>query len=401
MAGRSPLDMMQSDSRAPRRRSAARAPRGWFGRIFVTLAIIVALGVGWCWLWYYAAAIANRALTGWVEREAASGRIYSCGAQSTGGFPFSIKTRCIQAAATINSYQPPFDVTATDITFTAHVYRPNLLIGDITGPVTLTEPGREASFVAKWSNARISLLGLPPDPERVTIDFGKPRFDRFAGASPEKLFDAESAELDGRIIQGSARNNPVIELVFRFAAATAPTLHPLFADPVKGDIDVVLRGLKDFGPKLWPDRFREIQAAGGGVEIKAFRLERADAIVVGTGTLTVNARGTLDGTIRVAVAGVENIVPLMGVDQVIGQSIGKLTGSSNQPASGLDALDRLLPGLSGVVRESANASLIESIKKMGEPTEIDKKPAVVLPLLVNDGVISVGPIPVAQLPPLF
>ena len=64
-------------------------------------------------------------------------------------------------------------------------------------------------------------------------------------------------------------------------------------------------------------------------------------------------------------------------------------------------LDRLLPGLGGVVRESANAGLIETIKKTGEPTTLDGKPAVALPLRVNDGIVYVGLVPVAAVPALF
>jgi hypothetical protein len=61
----------------------------------------------------------------------------------------------------------------------------------------------------------------------------------------------------------------------------------------------------------------------------------------------------------------------------------------------------LLPGLSGVVRQSANASLIDSLNKMGEHTEIDKKPAIVLPLRISDGAVYLGLIPLGELPPLF
>ena len=60
-----------------------------------------------------------------------------------------------------------------------------------------------------------------------------------------------------------------------------------------------------------------------------------------------------------------------------------------------------MPGLSGVVREGANASVIDNIKKMGQPTEIDKKPAVALPLRVDDGVVFLGLIPLGVLPALF
>ena len=123
--------------------------------------------------------------------------------------------------------------------------------------------------------------------------------------------------------------------------------------------------------------------------------------MVGAGTLTVNEHGRLDGVINVAVAGIENIVPLLGIDQLIGQGIDKLTGGSGSPGQGLNALDRLVPGLSGVVRDQTNSNLIDNIKKMGQPTEIDKKPAIALPLRVADGVIYLGIIPVGVVPALF
>jgi Uncharacterized protein conserved in bacteria (DUF2125) len=124
-------------------------------------------------------------------------------------------------------------------------------------------------------------------------------------------------------------------------------------------------------------------------------------VIVGAGKLTVNANGKLDGEIDVAVAGLDNIVPLLGIDQLIGQGIDRLTGGSGSSQQGLNTLDRLVPGLSDVVRQSTNSSLIDNIKKMGRPTEIDKKPAVALPLRVTDGVIFVGLTPLGVVPPLF
>jgi hypothetical protein len=400
MSGESPLNMMRSAPRPQRKRPAA-PPRRGLRRLFAVLATVIILALGWSWLWYYAASIADRAMSGWIDREAALGRVYACGAQSIGGFPFSIVTRCVNAAAAFNSNNPPFAVKASDVTFSAQLYRPTLLTGDISGPVTLADPGQQPVFVANWSRARISLLGVPPDPERITVSLGGPRLDRVSGPGTGMIFQADTVDVDGRIIQGSARNNPVIEATGHFAAATAPTFHPLLAEPLQGDIDFVLRGFKDFAPKPWPVLFREMQASGGGIEIKSVRIERTDAVIIGAGTLTVNEHGKVDGLINVAIAGIDNIVPLLGLDQLIGQGIDRLTGGSGLPAQGLNALDRLVPGLSGVVREGATSGLADNIKKMGQPTEIDKKPAIALPLRVNDGVIFLGLIPLGVLPPLF
>jgi hypothetical protein len=399
MAGESPLDMM----RAPPRRlpRAPARPRRRMRRIFAVVAVFIILALGWSWLWFYAASIADRALSGWIAREAQLGRVYACAGQSISGFPFGIVTTCDGAAAAFRSNQPPFDVRAGGVTFSAALFRPTLLNGDITGPVTLADPGQSPIFSANWTQARIILLGLPPEPERIAVTLQQPRLDRIAGDAPGMIFQADSVDVDGRIIQGTARSHPVIEATGRFAAATAPTFHPLLAAPLAVDIDAVLRGFNDFAPKPWTQLFQEMQAAHGGIEIKALRLERSDAAVVGTGTLTLNDHGRLDGVLQVTVAGLDNIVPLLGIDQLIGQGVNRLTGGSGSPAQGLDTLDRLVPGLGGVVRQSASASVIDSIKSMGQPTELDKKPAVALPLRIDDGVIYLGLIPLGTVPALF
>jgi len=392
---------MMQPRRPPARPRRGPPPRRRFWRFLLLAAVIVALPIGWTALWSYAASIANEALTGWLNREAALGRVYACGSQTIGGFPFGIAIRCDKVAAAFKSNHPPFDVSAGEITFSAQVFRPTLLNGEISAPVTLADPGQGPAFVANWSAAWLTLLGLPPEPERVTVDLTKPRLDRTAGPNAGMIFQADRLEIDGRIIAGSARRNPIIEASGKFTAALAPSFHPLLAEPLQAEIDAVMRGFKDFLPKPWPVLFRDMQASGGGIEIKTLRLARSDAALLGAGTFTINASGRLEGELRVTIAGVENIVPLIGVDQLIGQGIDRLTGGGGSPAQGLGALDRLLPGLGGVVREGASAGLIETIKRMGEPTKLDGKPAVALPLRVTDGIVYVGIIPVAMVPALF
>ena len=400
MSAQSPLSMMQP-RRAPARPRRGPPPRRRFWRFLLLAAVIVALPISWTALWSYAASIANETLTGWLNREAALGRVYACGSQTIGGFPFGIAIRCDKVAAAFKSNRPPFDVSAGEITFSAQVFRPTLLNGEISAPVTLADPGQGPAFVANWSAAWLTLLGLPPEPERVTVDLTKPRLDRTAGPNAGMIFQADRLEIDGRIIAGSARRNPIIEASGKFTAALAPSFHPLLAEPLQAEIDAVMRGFKDFLPKPWPVLFRDMQASGGGIEIKTLRLARSDAALLGAGTFTINASGRLEGELRVTIAGVENIVPLIGVDQLIGQGIDRLTGGGGSPAQGLGALDRLLPGLGGVVREGASAGLIETIKRLGEPSKLDGKPAVALPFRVTDGIVYVGIIPVAMVPALF
>ncbi len=405
MPGESPLRMMQPASVREGRHDFAPQPRGrrlW--PVFVPSAIVVLLAAGWCLLWYYAADRADREIIGWLDREAKAGRVYSCGEQSISGFPFRIEVRCSDPGAELRSNQPPFSLKAKDIVVAAQVYHPTLLISEITGPLTLSEPQQQARFVADWTLARASVRGLPPQPERVSVVIDKSHVDRIADGRTEAVFTADRVELHGRIIGGSPSSNPVIEAVFRVAAAAAPTVHPAVAKPLEAEITTVLRGFKDLSPKRWTERFHELQAAGGNIEIKHLRIQQGGIIIVGAGTIKLNEQGHLDGLVRVAIAGIEQLVPLLGVDRAIVQGIDRLAGSHGPPSQGsggLGGLDRLVPGLSAVVMQNANAAIIENIKKMGQPTEIDKKPAIVLPLNFSDGSVYLGMIPLGVVPPLF
>jgi hypothetical protein len=389
MPGESPMSMMRS-APARSRKPAPKRKRRW--PILVPVAIVVTLALAWSWLWYYSATVADRTLSGWVEREAAAGRFYACGTQSIGGFPVSIQAHCTDAVADIKTYQPTYGVRAHAIDFLAEVYHPTRLIGDVSSPISIAVGDQPPTLTANWKRARVIVGGVPPDPDTVSFELDAARLDH--AGSNDSIAKVARGDLQGRVISGSARNNPIIEVKLRLKDAAAPTLHQALAQPMSAEADAVLRGFKDLGPKPWADRFREMQASGGGIEIKALRLTQGDAAVLGAGSLTINANGKLDGVIHIAVANIERIVPLIGVDQMISQGVDHFSGSEG-------TLDRLLPGLGNVIRDTANASLIDNLKKMGQPTSIDDRPAILLPLRFVDSSVYLGLLRVGELPPLF
>ncbi len=421
MPGESPLNMTRQPGRRLRQRAVSEQRRRIRRHFWPASVAVAALALGWVWLWYRAAGIVDHTLAGWVEREAAAGRSYACGAQSIGGFPFRIEVRCSRAVARMSRERPPVSVKAKAVTITTRLYRPTQLIGDIAAPLTVAESGRPASLIVDWARARLTLHGLPRDAGGASVSLDRPRLDRIDpgahGPGGAMIFVADHADVEGRLIDGSPRRKPVIEAVVHLAGARAPTLHPLAALPAEVDIDAVLHGFRDLAAKSWAERFREMQAAGGNVEIKHLRIAQAGAIVVGTGALNLDAQGRLDGLLRVAIVGIDNIMPRLGIDRLIGRGVDRLIGggsgaggaggggggadSGGPPGQAFGTLDRLLPGLGGFVRESANASLIDNLRKMGRPTEVDGKPAILLPLRFADGAIYLGVLPLGEVPPLF
>jgi Uncharacterized protein conserved in bacteria (DUF2125) len=72
--------------------------------------------------------------------------------------------------------------------------------------------------------------------------------------------------------------------------------------------------------------------------------------------------------------------------------------TEGQVGASFNALDRLVPGLGGMARQSAAPSLIAAL---GERTELEGKPAVAFPIRFDDGTVFLGPFRVGAVPPLF
>ncbi len=376
--------------RSRRSRSTRRRNQRYIG----ILALSVALIGGWSWFWHYASGKAEVAIDGWRAREAKAGRVYKCGSQSIGGYPFRIEVECDKASALFRSNQPPVEIKTRGMSVAAQIYDPTLLITEFHGPLTIADPGKAPTIIADWKLGQSSVRGTPSAPQRVSLVFDGATVDRIGGGTRENLLHARRIEVHGRIVEGSVTNNPVIEIVTRLTRAAAPTLHPAAAHPIDADITALLRGLKDFSPKPWSVRFREMQAAGGRIDITQARVQQGETIAAGSGSLSLNANGRLVGQLRVTVVALEPFLASLNVPQAVQASpdMDKVAG----------ALDRLLPGLGGVARQQATSSNFSlGINLLGEQTTLEGKRAVTLPLHFDDGSVFLGPIRIGSVPALF
>ena len=373
-----------------RSRSARRRKRRYIG----TLIFFLALVGGWSYLWYYATGKAEVAIDRWRAREAKAGRIYTCGSQSIGGYPFRIEVTCDKAAAVFHSNQPPVEIKTSSILVAAQLYQPTLLISDFYGPLTIADLGHAPNIIVNWKLAQSSVRGTPSAPERISLVFDQPVVERINGNNRQSVLKAQHIEVHGRLAAGSVTNKPIIETVLRLRAAAAPELHPAAAMPIDADITTLLRGLNDFSPRPWSARFRELQAVDGRVDITQARVQQGDTIAVGDGTLSLNPSGRLQGQLRVTVANIEPFLAAVGTPQVVKNSpdMDRLSG----------ALDRLLPGLGNVARQQATSSNLSlGINLLGEQTTLEGKRAVTLPLRFEDGSVFLGPIWIGNTPAMF
>jgi hypothetical protein len=304
--------------------------------------------------------------------------------------------------------QAPITAELGEILVVAQVYDPKLLIAEFTAPATISDRGQQPSVVVNWSKARSSVVGLPAVPQRASIVFDDPEVNRFNGSLQAPLARAKHVELHGRLAEGSVADHPVIETVLKIEGGSLQEVHPLLAAPFDADVRTMLSGLKDFSPKPWPVRFREIQAAGGHVEIVQSRVQQGDVIAVGAGTLGLTANGRLDGELQMTVAGLEKVVPALGIEKMLDEGVPQATldrvapGVKTQDVNNLfGALDRAIPGLGKVVKQNANVGVTAGINALGKEAVLEGKKARAFPLRFVDGTVYLGPLKVGQVPQLF
>src|ERR1700680_1444125 len=248
--------------------------------------------------------------------------------------------------------QAPITAELGEILVVAQIYDPKLLIAEFTAPATISDRGQQPSMVVNWSKDRSSVVGLPAVPQRASIVFDDAEVDRFNGSLQAPLARAKHIELHGRLAEGAALDHPVIETVLKIEGGSLQEVHPLLAEPFDADVRTMLSGLKDFSPKPWPVRFREIQAAGGHAEIVQSRIAQGDLVAVAAGTLGLSAQGRLDGELQMTVAGLEKVIPALGIEKMLEEGVPQATldrvapGVRTQDVNNLfGALDRAIPGL--------------------------------------------------------
>jgi hypothetical protein len=395
---------MSDMSLAPRRRPL------W--RLFIVPVLVLAAAVAWSAFWFYAASKVDAAADEWRAREAKSGRVYECAKRSLAGFPFRFEARCSGASVALVSQaagasQAPITAKLDEILVLAQVYDPKLLIAEFTAPAMISGPDRLALTV-NWSTARSSIVGLPGPPQRAAIVFDDPAIDRVNAQVATPLARAKHVELHARLADGSVQDHPVIETALQIAGGSLQGLHPMLAQPFDADVRTLLTGLQDFSPKPWPERFREIKAAGGHVEIVQSRIAQGDLIAVGAGTLSLNANGRIDGELQMTVAGIEKVIPALGIDKMLEDGMPQATldrvapGVKTQDLNNLmGALNRAIPGLGNVVRQNASVGVAAGINALGKEAVLEGKKARVFPLRFVDGAVFFGPLKVGQVPPLF
>ncbi len=382
--------------------------------LFAMPALVVVAAIGWSAFWFYAASQVDQSVDAWRAREAKAGRVYDCGRRSVAGFPFRLEVTCEDASVTLVAQtadaaaDQPVTARLGKILVIGQIYTPGLLIAEFTAPATLAARGAQPAMRVGWTTARSSISGLPGIPERVALVFDQPTVERVAGSVALPLARAAHVELHTQLAATSTPDHPVIDVAVDLTQASVQDVHPALAQPFDALIGARLTGLKDLTSKPWPTRFREIQAAGGKIMIERARIQQGGTIAIAAGSLGLTPAGHLDGELQMTVAGIEQVIPLLGIEKILEEGVPQATLDRLAPGvksrdvdNLLGSLDRVIPGLGRMVRRNAGAGLAAVVNSLGSAAELEGKPARSFPLRFADGAVLLGPIKVGQIPPLF
>src|SRR3954447_1347232 len=395
---------MQVEREAPRRRPL------W--RLFIAPVLLLIAAAAWSAFWFYAASEVGVRADAWRAQEARSGRNFDCAKRTVAGFPFRFEISCEDASVKLVSQTASNTLFAgklAEILVVAQIYDPKLVIAEFKAPASIAELDGQAPMRVDWAKARASVVGLPAVPQRGSIVLDDVALDRINASSIQvPVARAKHAELHGRIAEGSPGDHPVIETVLQINDGSIQGVHPVLAEAFKADVRTRLTGLKDFAPKPWPERFRELAAEGGKVEIVQSRIQQGEMVAIAAGTLALNANGNIDGELQMTVAGLERIVPALGIDKILQEGVPQAAldrvapGVKSQDLNSLfGALDKAIPGLGKIVKQNANVGIAVTLNSIGSEAVLEGRKARTFPLRFADGAVMFGPVKVGQVPPLF
>lgn len=366
---------------------------GWRLLVTVPLAIVVLAAVAWTGVWYWATSAAGSMMTAWHDREARAGRVYNCGSTAFGGFPFRFEVTCTDPS--VDDQRAGVSVRASRLRAVSEVFTPTVIAGEIDAPVTLAPVGAAPAATMEFAGARANLRAMP-GAERLAVVFDRPVLK--AAPSGVLLATADQTELRGRFGGDGADGHPILDLEVEAHGTRAPGVvkdlgrfGPLAADGTDVTATARLHGLSDLTLKPLAQQLREIQAAGGRLEITNARLQQGELIVAATGALSLTPRGTLSGDLQLTVVDIARLIAVLGIE---------MPKEVNRFAP---ALDRLMPGLGNALRGTDVGGIAEAGVAMlgGRSAELEGHPAVTVALHFNDGAAHIGPFRIGDIPPLF
>ncbi len=327
-------------------------------RIAIILAILIpATGAIWFSAWTLIAERIDDAVANSLARAADQGLNLSCGGQEIGGFPLRFDVICGKIGA--RKAASGIQVAMAGLRTATPLYRPWHSTADLVSPLRLSGGPLRAPVDVTWSMAEISLEVAASIRERT------PERIAFSARDLQVAF-GEIAVTAGKA-QAAARATPDrqgVALVFSTAAARL-----LWQGRRTGAADITAEARIDAPPDAVMGGEFDPRRTGLSIPELTIRLETADALIVVSGPVRFNANGLMSGKLNIHIAGA-------------------------------DALPAFIGSLPAAAQPPANA-VVGGVFVLGTPVIFEGRKAKMLVLAIDGGVVRMGALTLAHIPPLF
>lgn len=276
--------------------------------LVLPLALVALLAAAWSGFWVHMRGRVEAGLDGWIGREAAAGRRWSCAERAISGFPFRLEVRCAELVLS-----RPADASAPGLAFgrllgVAQIYEPGLLVAEVGGPLALTwSDGRKAAL--SWAQAQMSLRHALGRPERGSFVAEAPVLAVSGFALGEGEMRAQRFELHARGNSGRPAAEQPIDLALSLRQLVAAGLDRTLGTKEPADIalEATLTQAFGFAGGVTPATADAWRAAGGALEFQRIAFRKGKAEYEGSGRFALDELHRPIWRIEGAQAGFERI----------------------------------------------------------------------------------------------
>jgi hypothetical protein len=378
-----PSDLDQSRTDLPRSAVApgdlpcapAPKPRSRLG-VFLPFALLLVVAVLWTAGWFYIRDRATREMDGWLAREAAAGRAWTCADRSISGYPFRLELRC--ASLTLARQDGRF--TLGPITALVQIYQPRHGLLQAAGPFHVEQGGLTGDVT--WKSLEGSFHGASDGFVRASLVVDAPK-GSVKGAMPAPIdFDVKHLELHARPTPGRFDSDGAVDVSLRVAQAAVPMLDAFVGAAAPADLalDASVNRATTFRTGPVPQELEAWRQAGGSLDLALLSIAKGDRRLQAHGTLDLDESHRIAGQLDLRAAGLESLV-----GQVMGQRFGAERGA-------------LIGNLVGQLLAGGRRQ-----QPQPEAAPGDAPLKALPPLRLADGRLTLGPFPIpnVQLEPLY
>ena len=303
--------------------------RFWLYAPYVALS---ALALAWSAGWLAVRGQAEQALDGWLAREAAVGRSWTCADRRIGGYPFRVTLDC----ASVSLNRGDLSLSLGPTRALVQVYQPRHVIAEIEGPLRLGDG--PLAIEGEWGLLRASARASAGGLGRASLEAEKPRV-RVTGLPAAGSLAAAGERLAVHARPNGTRGEGAYDVAIRATGAVVPGLDGLLgsAEPADLGADAIVTRLAALGPGPLPALAERWREAGGRVEAATLSAVKGTRRLEARGDLGLDDQHRPSGRLDVAAAGIEGTLGALtgraagAADAVLGALGGGREGERARP----------------------------------------------------------------------